>query len=121
MIAVLKASQAISSELSWERVTQRLLELALEQSGANYGCLLFKRDGSLFVAASARAEASAVTTHRVDLAPLEAMPIVPQSVVHFVLEREVRSSSTTQRRTAGTRTTRTFRTNDPAPSCVCRS
>jgi PAS domain S-box-containing protein len=84
VIAVLKASQAISSELSWERVTQRLLELALEQSGANYGCLLFKRDGSLFVAASARAEARAVTTHRVDLAPLEAMPIVPQSVVHFV-------------------------------------
>ncbi|NUO50805.1 MAG: serine/threonine-protein kinase PknK, partial [Polyangiaceae bacterium] len=47
--AVVKASQAISGELSWERVTERLLEVALEQSGANYGCLLFRRDSDLLV------------------------------------------------------------------------
>jgi PAS domain S-box-containing protein len=84
MLAVLKASQAISSELGWERLTERLLEVALEQSGANYGCLLLQRDGELLVAASARAEARAVVTNRVRLETLDAMPIVPKSVVQFV-------------------------------------
>ncbi len=85
MIAVVKASQAISGELSWERVTQRLLEVALEHSGASYGCLLFAREGDLLVAATARAEARAVVTSRVDLVPLEKMPVAPGSIAHFAL------------------------------------
>ena len=58
MIAVVKASQAISGELNWKRVSQRLLEVALEQGGANYGCLLDKRDGDLEVAACAKVQAA---------------------------------------------------------------
>ena len=85
MIAVVKASQAISGELSWERVTQRLLGVALEHSGASYGCLLFGREGDLLVAATARAEARAVVTSRVDLVPLEKMPVAPGSIAHFAL------------------------------------
>ncbi len=85
MIAVVKASQAISSELGWDRLTERLLEVALEQSGANYGCLLFKRNGALLVAAHARAESSGIVTRRVDLVDVESLPIVPQSIVHFVV------------------------------------
>lgn len=84
VMAVLKASQAISSELSWDRVLARLLELALEQSGANYGCLLLLREGNLLVAARARAAAHAVTTTREDLVPLEAMPILSQPIAHYV-------------------------------------
>ena len=34
-MAVAKASQAISMELSWGRVVRRLLEVALEQGGAD--------------------------------------------------------------------------------------
>jgi PAS domain S-box-containing protein len=62
LMAVAKASQAISSELSWERVARRLLEVALEQGGADRGCLLVRRDGGLLVAASARADQGGVTT-----------------------------------------------------------
>ncbi|MDF2693949.1 MAG: hypothetical protein K0S65_2332, partial [Labilithrix sp.] len=49
LLAVAKASQTISKEIVWDKVTEALLDVVLEQSGAQRGCLLFRRDGALLI------------------------------------------------------------------------
>jgi PAS domain S-box-containing protein len=82
MLAVVKAAQAIAGELTWESVTQRLLEVAIEHSGASYGCLLLRRNRELLVAACARAEARRIITERGDMTPLGSPPVVATSIAH---------------------------------------
>src|SRR5262249_22268537 len=84
LMAVAKASQAISRELSWEQVAGRLLEVALEQGAANRGCLLVKRDRDLAVAATASADQSGVTTSLAEPPRPAAGDAVPASVADFV-------------------------------------
>ena len=83
-MAVAKASQAISMELSWEQVAGRLLEVALEHGGADRGCLLVKRNGDLAVAASANADETGVTTTVLEPARPAAGDVVPVAVAAFV-------------------------------------
>ena len=66
LLAVAKASQAISVELSWERVARQLLQVALEQGGADRGALLVRRERNLAVAACASADQGGVTTRLID-------------------------------------------------------
>jgi len=84
LMAVAKASQAISGELSWERVARRLLEVAVEQGGADRGCLLVKRNGGLLVAASARADQGGVTTTLLEPPRPATSDVVPATVADFV-------------------------------------
>ena len=84
LLAVAKASQAISMELSWEQVAGRLLEVALEHGGADRGCLLVKRNGDLAVAASANADQAGVTTTVLEPARPAAGDVVPVAVAAFV-------------------------------------
>ena len=84
LLAVAKASQAISVELSWNRVARRLLEVALEQGGAGYGCLLVRRDNQLLVAATAGVDQSGVTTSLVDPPRPPDAGVVPATVADFV-------------------------------------
>ncbi len=53
---VLKASNAISSELVLERLMRRLLDTAIESAGAHTGCFLMERDGQLLVEAESTIE-----------------------------------------------------------------
>lgn len=90
LLAVAKASQAISMELSWERVARRLLEVALEQGGADRGCLLVRRAPDLFVAADARVDRGGVTTRLIDPpvpAPVDEIPIAVAEFVGRTRER----------------------------------
>jgi PAS domain S-box-containing protein len=85
LMAVAKASQAISIELSWERVARRLLEVALEQGGADRGYLLVRDDGgALSLAASASVDQGGVTTHLVEPPTPATADIVPAAVTEFV-------------------------------------
>ena len=90
LMAVAKASQAISMELSWEQVAGRLLEVALEHGGADRGCLLVKRNGDLAVAASANADQSGVTTTVLEPARPAAGDVVPVAVAAFVCKTRER-------------------------------
>ncbi|MEG4861866.1 MULTISPECIES: protein kinase domain-containing protein [unclassified Microcoleus] len=49
---VIKASQAISSEIVLEKLLKKLLHIILENAGAQTGCILLERDGYLFVEVS---------------------------------------------------------------------
>jgi PAS domain S-box-containing protein len=84
LMAVAKASQAISMELSWERVARRLLEVALEQGGADRGCLLVRRGRELVVAASASADHTGVTTNLVEPPGPAAADAVPIAIADAV-------------------------------------
>jgi PAS domain S-box-containing protein len=90
LMAVAKASQAISMELSWEQVVRRLLEVALEQGGADRGCLLVKRNGALAIAVSATADQAGVTTTLVDAALPAAGDNVPLAIAGFVAKTRER-------------------------------
>ncbi len=53
LLSVLKASQAISSEIELDNLVRALLETVLVQSGAQQAVLVFTREGALFVEALA--------------------------------------------------------------------
>jgi len=85
LMAVAKASQAISIELSWDRVAQRLLEVALEQGGADRGYLLVKEEGgALSLAASASVDQGGVTTRLVEPPQPTSADVVPAAVTELV-------------------------------------
>ncbi|MCP4130836.1 MAG: serine/threonine-protein kinase PknK, partial [bacterium] len=48
---VVKASQAISGEIVLSRLLSRLMQLTLENAGAEKGCLLLEKEGKIFVEA----------------------------------------------------------------------
>lgn len=58
--SVIKASRTISAEIVWERLAQRLLELALENAGAQRGLLILEREGQLQLEAEADLEGARV-------------------------------------------------------------
>jgi PAS domain S-box-containing protein len=94
LMAVAKASQAISGELSWGHVVRRLLEVALEHGGADGGCLLVRRDGALALAAQASADHGGATTNLVepvrpaadDALPIAAAELASRTRARVVLD-----------------------------------
>ncbi|WAS95750.1 sensor histidine kinase [Nannocystis punicea] len=84
LIAVVKASQAISREVTWDRLARRLLEVGLEQGGADRGCLICVERGELVVAADARVDERGVRTELFSSLPLASSGLAPTSVVQFV-------------------------------------
>ncbi|HTB87488.1 MAG TPA: AAA family ATPase [Steroidobacteraceae bacterium] len=80
---VVRASQALSGEMVFPRLTERLLRITVEHAGAERGLLILIRDGAH------RIEAEATTgTGRIDVAVRErqAMPSdLPQSALHYVI------------------------------------
>lgn len=49
LAAVIKATEAISSELVFDKLLDRLLQILLENAGAQTGCIVLNREGKLFV------------------------------------------------------------------------
>ncbi|MGL5059738.1 MAG: PAS domain S-box protein, partial [Microcoleus sp.] len=49
LAAVIKATEAISSELVFDKLLDRLLQILLENSGAQAGSIVLERDGKLFI------------------------------------------------------------------------
>ncbi|WP_437753378.1 AAA family ATPase [Sorangium sp. So ce1389] len=79
---ILRAAQAISSELVLEHVLERLMRLVLESAGAQRGALLLAREGQLLVEATATVEPNNVL---VGLSrPLEQSDDIAQAVVRYV-------------------------------------
>jgi histidine kinase len=85
---VMKASQALSGEIELGKLLERLLPTAMENAGANKGCLLLVNDGELCVEAAAAAEAYRThPTHPIGMlrsVPLDATEDLSQAVVRYV-------------------------------------
>jgi PAS domain S-box-containing protein len=63
-MSVAKASQAISGQILLDELIDTLLRLALENAGAQYGCLLLTRADDLALAAEANVEQQTVQVRR---------------------------------------------------------
>ena len=84
LMSVVKASQAISEEMTVDRVTVRLMELVLAQGGATRGLLLVRRGETLDLAAEADAANGAIRVRSGgERAPVEA-GAAPLSVIQLV-------------------------------------
>jgi PAS domain S-box-containing protein len=60
-LAVVKASQAVSSQIVLDRLLEILMRIVLENAGAQRGCLLLERGQALELAAEARVEGQAIS------------------------------------------------------------
>ena len=85
LLSVVKASQTISGEIVLDKLVRTLFEVVLEQGGAQRGCLILSRDGGLSIEAEASLEGGGVATKILESLPLESQPLVPVSIVNYVV------------------------------------
>ncbi|MBD2231161.1 EAL domain-containing protein [Phormidium tenue] len=80
LAAVVQASQAISQELRPDQLIVTLMQLVLENAGAERGALILRQADQLVVVA----QCLSGETCRVDLVPLQTSRRLPVSLIHFV-------------------------------------
>ncbi|WP_448600543.1 trifunctional serine/threonine-protein kinase/ATP-binding protein/sensor histidine kinase [Thermoleptolyngbya sp.] len=82
LTTVMKAAEAIASELNLDTLLSRILSITLENAGAQRGCLILEKEGQLWV------EAIDTNLDQMDVVrqsmPLESSRNVPVSLIHFV-------------------------------------
>ena len=88
--SVTKASQTISGEIVLDRLVRTLLEVALEQGGAQRACLVLRQGESLSIEAEAAFEERGPVTSLLGSTPLDTSRHVPPSLVHYVQRTKLR-------------------------------
>ncbi len=82
LTTVLKASQAIASEIVLDKLLATLMKTAIENAGAEKGFLILAVEGKLLISASASVEAEAVTVEQsIDI---ETCSDLPRAIVKYV-------------------------------------
>ncbi len=81
LLSVVKASQAIAGEMELERLLARLLRIALENAGAERGCLLLERGGEWFIRAEGSVNDAEVHLHEARIGDAANLP---HSVINYV-------------------------------------
>ena len=81
LATVLKASQAISGEIVFKRLLDKLMTIAIENAGAQSGCLILERDGKLWVEASGSVARDRQTV--LQSTPVEACDRLPVSLIFY--------------------------------------
>lgn len=81
-LTLLKSTRAISQQINLESLLEQLLQLILENAGAERGYLILPQDQELYIEAfNDTSGESQILTH----IPIKNQEIIPQSVVQFVL------------------------------------
>ena len=80
-VTVVKASQAISGEIVFDKLLANLLEIAIENAGARQGFLLLQRDNQMLVEAMASVDDNSSIRSTV---PLEACHNLPWTIINYV-------------------------------------
>ncbi|WP_375506044.1 AAA family ATPase [uncultured Nostoc sp.] len=85
LATVMKAAQAISSEIELERLLSSLMQILIENAGAQTGCLLLENSGEWMIEATCELiEGAQVCATQV----LQSTPItnrLPESIIHYVI------------------------------------
>ncbi|MDC3961351.1 sensor histidine kinase [Polyangium jinanense] len=84
LLSVTKASQTISSEITFDKLVRTLLTVVLEQGGAQRACLVLSQSGSLSIEAEAALEERGAATCTLGPLPVDSSQRIPVSVVHYV-------------------------------------
>ncbi|MBF2065322.1 MAG: AAA family ATPase [Calothrix sp. C42_A2020_038] len=75
---VIKACEAIQSEINLENLPSKLLNIILENTGAQKGCLILEKDNRLFIEAIQTNQTQQISI------PIENSEYVPISVINYV-------------------------------------
>jgi predicted ATPase/signal transduction histidine kinase len=84
---VLKASQALSGEIQLEKLLTTLMQVVIENAGAQTGALLLCRDENLVIQAQAtrgKDDTEALHITSLQAIPVESCPAIPLSIVNYV-------------------------------------
>jgi PAS domain S-box-containing protein len=81
ILAVIKASQAISSEIRMESLVESLMRIVIAQAGAQQGFLILLRDDMPWLEAAAEANGKVEFVRR----PIGTVDVLPASLVQYVL------------------------------------
>ena len=85
LATVMKASQAISSEIELEQLLNSLMQILIENAGAQTGFLILEKSGEWLIEASCElAEGEGVFTTRV-LQSLPTKNYLPESIINYVI------------------------------------
>ena len=82
--AVVKASQALSSEMLLPRLIERLMTIALQNAGADRGLLILPHESDYRIEAEARADGEQIVLHY----GASAGPAVPESIIRYVMRTQ---------------------------------
>ena len=82
MLTVIKASQALSEIILLENLLEKLMEIVIENAGAQTGILLLEKGGRLFIEAQASVKQDDLTVGQ--SIPLENNQQLPISVINYV-------------------------------------
>ena len=84
-LAVIKASQALSGEIAFDKLLAKLLQVVIEQAGAQKGYVILQHGGSLAIEAEAVLDRNGnVEARRLDSLRLNASPLLPVSIINYV-------------------------------------
>ncbi|MEW6493592.1 MAG: ATP-binding protein, partial [Cyanobacteriota bacterium] len=88
LAAVMKATQAISGEIVFDKLLANLMKIVIENAGAQKGFLILENEGNWAIAASGAVDAHEVTTQR--LLPIDSVdsstqtPFLCSAIVNYV-------------------------------------
>jgi len=82
LLSVVKASRAISGEIVLEQLLQKMIEIVVENAGAEKGYLLIERDGQLLIQAEKTPSQEQVRV--LQALPYQACADLPQSIIQYV-------------------------------------
>jgi transcriptional regulator with GAF, ATPase, and Fis domain/tetratricopeptide (TPR) repeat protein len=78
----MKAAQAMAREIDLEKLLARLMSIAIENAGAERGCLILEREGNAFLEAEGTAETVEVKIE--DAIPLDRATSLSKGIVNYV-------------------------------------
>ena len=82
LTSVMKASQVISGEIEIEKLLSRMMQIIIENAGAEKGCLILKSDGHFRIEAEGHIHQEKVQV--LQSIPLEDSPNVPITIIQYV-------------------------------------
>jgi PAS domain S-box-containing protein len=82
-LAVVKASQAVSSQIVLDRLLETLMRIVIENAGAQRGCLLLESGGELMLAAEASVDGQAISV-RLPRGQVSSQADLPVSTLNYV-------------------------------------
>ena len=82
LTSVMKASQVISGEIQIEKLLSRMMQIIIENAGAEKGCLILKSDGDFQIEAEGHIHQEKVQV--LQSIPLEDSPNVPVTIIQYV-------------------------------------
>ncbi len=88
LTTVLKSSQAISGEISLDRLLRALMKIVIENAGAQKGFLILVKNDQLFIEAEGRVDREGATV--LQSMPVDASKELSPAIVHYVMRTRER-------------------------------